>query len=169
LRFGTAAVLFIITLRLRKQPEASRIKFDKADYPKLVLMGILCIPMNQFFFLTGVKLSYASHSGIIYSLNPVFAYLIAVTRKTEKFYISKMLAILLTIIGIFFVFYEGIRQPHSADSVLLGDTFVFAVLTFSSYSAGQRDYSKIRGVKAPLLCLPSEPSLTFLFIYDLPI
>src|SRR5512134_910154 len=67
LRFGTATVLFIITLKLRKQPEVSRIKFDKADYPKLVLMGLLCIPMNQFFFLTGVKFSYASHSGIIYS------------------------------------------------------------------------------------------------------
>ena len=171
LRFGTAAVLFIITLKLRKQPEASRIKFDKADYPKLVLMGLLCIPLNQFFFLTGVKFSYASHSGIIYSLNPVFAYLIAVTRKTEKFYISKMLAILLTIIGIFFVFYEGIRQPHSADSVLLGDTLlVFAVLTFSSYLAlGKEIIAKYGALKTTSAVFTIGTIAYFpLFIYDLP-
>ena len=98
-RFSVACILFLITLKFRKQ----NLKFEKSDYPKLVIMGVLSIPINQFFFLNGVNLSYASHSGIIYSLNPVFAYLISVARKTEKFYVSKMIAILLTIIGIFFV------------------------------------------------------------------
>src|SRR5437870_3722716 len=68
-RFGTAAVLFYITLKIRKL----NLKFEKKDYPRLFLLSLLCIPLNQFFFLTGIKLTYASHSGIIYSLNPVYA------------------------------------------------------------------------------------------------
>lgn len=167
LRFGTAAVLFYITLRIRKQ----NLKFEKSDYFKLVLMGVLSIPLNQFFFLTGVKLSYASHSGIIYSLNPVFAYLIAVSRKTEKFYTSKMIAILLTIIGIFFVFYEGIRKSSAGDNVLKGDILlVFAVFTFASYLALGKEliakYGPLKTVTAVFItgCTAYIP----LFIYDVP-
>jgi drug/metabolite transporter (DMT)-like permease len=132
LRFGGASVLFYITLKLRKD----NIRFDKKDYPRLVLLGILCIPLNQFFFLTGIKSSYASHSGIIYSLNPVFAYLIAVIRKNEKFYISKLFAILITVIGIFFVFYESFVKTNQDPKIFTGDILLFfAVLTFSLYLA----------------------------------
>src|SRR5687767_3243564 len=106
LRFGAAAVLFYITLKVRGE----KLKFEKKDYPKLILLGFLCIPLNQFFFMSGISMSYASHSGIIYSLNPVFAYVISVLRKTEKFYKIKLFAILLTIIGIFFVFFEGFKS-----------------------------------------------------------
>ena len=99
-RFGLAAILFFITLKLRKQ----NLKFEKKDYPRLILLSLLCIPLNQFFFLSGIKLSFASHSGIIYSLNPVYAYVIAVVLRYEKFYYRKLFAILLTVVGIFFIF-----------------------------------------------------------------
>jgi drug/metabolite transporter (DMT)-like permease len=166
-RFGLAAVLFFITLKLRRQ----NLKFDKADYPKLVLLGILSIPMNQFFFLSGVKLSFASHSGIIYSLNPVFAYIISIARKTEKFYMSKMIAILLTIIGIFFVFYEGFTRSSAGDDVLTGDfLLVFAVLTFASYIAfGKEFISKYGALKtATGVFIAGCTAYIPLFIYDLP-
>src|SRR5437660_519298 len=65
IRFGSAALLFYITLLFRKQ----NLIFDKKDYPLLLLLAALCIPLNQFFFLTGIKMSYASHSGVLYSLN----------------------------------------------------------------------------------------------------
>ena len=129
-RFGTAAFLFYITLKARKL----NLKFDKQDYPRLILLSLLCIPLNQFFFLTGVKMSYASHSGIIYSLNPVYAYIIAVLIKYEKFYYSKLFSILLTVIGIFFIFYENFSQTDVNPDVLTGDILLlFAVLTFSMY------------------------------------
>jgi drug/metabolite transporter (DMT)-like permease len=130
LRFGLAAVLFYITLLIRK----SNLKFENKDYLKLVLLGALCIPVNQFFFLKGISMSYASHSGIIFSLNPVFAYITAVIRKQEKFYISKVFAILLTVTGIFFVFYEAVTKNQSGIDLLTGDIFLlFAVLSFSLY------------------------------------
>ena len=167
LRFSAACVLFLITLKYRKQ----NLKFDKSDYPKLVMMGVLSIPFNQFFFLNGVNLSYASHSGIIYSLNPVFAYLISVTRKTEKFYASKMIAILLTIIGIFFVFYESVTESKEGGSVLTGDfMLVFAVFTFSVYLAFGKDLVAKYGAVKTAAAVFTFGAIAYipLFIYDLP-
>lgn len=167
LRFSVACVLFLITLAYRKQ----NLKFEKSEYAKLVIMGVLSIPVNQFFFLNGVNLSYASHSGIIYSLNPVFAYLIAVTRKTEKFYISKMIAILLTIFGIFIVFYESIHGNKEGSSVLKGDfMLVFAVFTFSVYLAlGKGLVQKYGAIKtAAAVFTIGAIAYIPLFIYDLP-
>jgi drug/metabolite transporter (DMT)-like permease len=167
LRFGVAAVLFYFTLKVRRD----NLKFEKKDYPKLFLLALLCIPLNQFFFLQGIKLSYASHSGIIYSLNPVFAYVIAVLRKTEKFYYVKLIAILLTVVGIFFVFYEGLTQTTVEDNVLGGDILlVFAVLTFSTYlTLGKEIIDKYGALKVQTyVFLLGSILYVPLFIYDLP-
>ncbi len=166
-RFGLAAVLFYITLKVRKQ----NLKFDKEDYPRLVLLALLCIPLNQFFFLTGIHLSYASHSGIIYSLNPVYAYVIAVTLRYEKFYYSKLFSILLTVIGIFFIFYEGFAATNVNNEVIKGDILLLlAVFTFSMYlTLGKNIIKKYGALKVStfvflLGCIFYIP----LFIYDLP-
>ncbi len=167
IRFGAAAILFYITLKFRKL----NLKFDKKDYPRLFLLALLCIPLNQLFFLTGIKLTYASHSGIIYSLNPVYAYIIAVLIKNEKFYFSKLFAIFLTVAGIVFVFYEGFTKTAAGGNVLKGDVLLlFAVMTFSLYlTLGKTMLDKYGALKVSSFvfiwgCIFYIP----LFIYDLP-
>jgi drug/metabolite transporter (DMT)-like permease len=130
LRFGAAALLFYITARARNV----KLTFEKKDYPRLILLALLCIPLNQFFFLNGIKNSYASHSGVIYSLNPVYAYIIAISIRSEKFQYNKVIAIILTVVGIVFVFYESFTKTSIDQNVIFGDTLLlFAVLTFSMY------------------------------------
>jgi drug/metabolite transporter (DMT)-like permease len=166
IRFGAAAVLFYITLRARKL----NLKFDKKDYPRLIILALLCIPLNQFFFLTGIKQTYASHSGIIYSLNPVYAYVIAVLIKNEKFYYSKLIAILMTVIGIVFVFYEGFSKTSVESNVLGGDfLLLFAVLTFSLYlTLGKAIIDKYGALKVSAFVFICGSVLYIpLFIYDL--
>jgi drug/metabolite transporter (DMT)-like permease len=167
IRFGLAAVLFYITLKFRRL----NLKFDKKDYPRLFLLALLCVPLNQFFFLSGIKLTYASHSGIIYSLNPVYAYVISVLIKNEKFYFSKLFAIFLTVIGIVFVFYEGFTKTAVGENALKGDILLlFAVLTFSLYlTLGKSMLDKYGALKVSTFvfiwgCIFYIP----LFIYDLP-
>jgi drug/metabolite transporter (DMT)-like permease len=129
-RFGAAAILFYITAKFYK----INLKFDRKDYPRLLLLAMLCIPLNQYFFLNGIKASYASHSGVIYSLNPVYSYLLAITIRSEKFEYKKIVSILLTVAGIALVFYEGIANTTMNQNVLGGDfLLLFAVLTFAMY------------------------------------
>ncbi|MFI5144314.1 MAG: DMT family transporter [Ignavibacteria bacterium] len=165
IRFGAAAVLFLITLLIRK----GNLRFEKGEYPKLILLAFLCIPVNQFFFLTGIQHSYASHSGVIYSLNPVFAYLIAISRKYEKFYFSKLIAIILTIVGVFFVFYDGLTSTGANPEVVGGDTLLlFAVLSFSLYLAlGKELIEKYGALKVSTYVFLAGSVLYIpLFIYD---
>jgi len=166
-RFGFAAILFYITLKIRKQS----LRFDKEDYPRLILLSLLCIPLNQFFFLTGIKLSLASHSGIIYSLNPVYAYVIAVLMKYEKFSYSKLFSIVMTVIGIFFIFYESFSGTSIDGDVLRGDVLLlFAVLTFSAYlTLGKNMIAKYGALKvSSFVFLLGSIFYIPLFIYDLP-
>lgn len=167
IRFGLAAILFYITLKARKQ----NLKFDRKDYPRLILLSALCIPLNQFFFLSGIKLSFASHSGIIYSLNPVYAYVIAVVLGYEKFYYRKLFAILLTVAGIFFIFYEGFTASTLNSEVMKGDLLLlFAVLTFSLYlTLGKKTIDKYGALKtSTFVFLIGSVLYIPLFIYDLP-
>lgn len=167
IRFGLAAILFYITLKARKQ----NLKFDRKDYPRLILLSALCIPLNQFFFLSGIKLSFASHSGIIYSLNPVYAYVIAVVLGYEKFYYRKLFAILLTVAGIFFIFYEGFTASTINSEVMKGDLLLlFAVLTFSLYlTLGKKTIDKYGALKTSTFVFLTGSVLYIpLFIYDLP-
>ncbi len=166
-RFGTAAILFYITLKIRKQD----LKFERKDYPRLLLLSLLCIPLNQFFFLSGIKLSLASHSGIIYSLNPVYAYIIAVLIRYEKFQLSKLFSILLTVLGIVFIFYEGITASQVNNNVISGDVLLlFAVLTFSMYlTLGKNIIEKYGALKASaFIFIVGSIFYVPLFIYDLP-
>lgn len=166
-RFGTAAILFYITLKARKLD----LKFERKDYPRLLLLALLCIPLNQFFFLTGIIMSFASHSGIIYSLNPVYAYVIAVLFKYEKFYVSKLFSILLTVVGIFFIFWESFSGTSVNNTVVSGDILLlFAVLTFSMYlTLGKTTIEKYGALKTSTFVFLAGSVLYIpLFIYDLP-
>lgn len=166
-RFGTAAILFYITLKVRRLD----LKFERKDYPRLLLLALLCIPLNQFFFLTGIKMSFASHSGIIYSLNPVYAYVVAVLFKYEKFYISKLFSILLTVVGIFFIFWENFSGTSVNNTVVSGDILLlFAVLTFSMYlTLGKTTIEKYGALKtSTFVFLVGSVMYIPLFIYDLP-
>lgn len=166
-RFGAAAVLFYITARFYK----INLKFEKRDYPRLFFLAMLCIPLNQYFFLTGIKSSYASHSGVIYSLNPVYSYLLAIAIRSEKFEVKKISSIFLTVAGIALVFYEGIANTTMSRNVLGGDfLLLFAVLTFSMYlTFGKKLIDKYGALKVSAFAFIwgtvfNIPAL----IYDLP-
>lgn len=137
LRFGTATVLFNLLFIYKRQSY----KFDRADLNRFLILGALVIPINQFFFLNGVNLSFASHSGVTYACTPLFAYFIMIGLKHEKFSLRRLIPILLTIFGIFFVFYDAIMKSKSSDSnVLLGDIMlVFAVLSWAAYITLSKD------------------------------
>lgn len=137
LRFGTATILFNLLFLYKKQTY----KFDRIDLNRFLIIGALVIPINQFFFLNGVNLSFASHSGVTYACTPLFAYFILINLKHEKFSVKKLVPILLTIFGIFFVFYDAIMKSKSTDSnVLLGDILlVFAVLSWAAYITLSKD------------------------------
>ncbi|MDQ3020252.1 MAG: DMT family transporter [Bacteroidota bacterium] len=133
LRFGVVVILLLIVFKLRKQ----NFKIDRKDYLLFFILGLLVIPVNQFCFLEGIKMSVASHSGVLYACTPLIIYLISIKLKNEEFNLRKLLTISLTIIGILIIFYENIASPKvTGVNYLLGDTLLFfAVASWSVYLA----------------------------------
>jgi drug/metabolite transporter (DMT)-like permease len=107
---------------------------------------------------------------VIYSLNPVFAYLLGVAGNTERFYLSKLFAILLTVTGIFFVFYENLSSGSIASPVIIGDIYlILAVLSFSLYlSLGKKVIDRYGALKVTTFAFISG-SIAYLpfFLLDL--
>jgi len=131
IRFGIATILLIIVFKFRKQ----NFRIDRSDKIMFLILGALVIPINQFFFLEGISLSTASHSGIIYSCTPLFAYILSIIIKSDKFYYKKLFTIILTITGIFFVFYDNINKTNFNNANLItGDIMlIFAVASWAAY------------------------------------
>jgi drug/metabolite transporter (DMT)-like permease len=133
LRFGLATALLLLVCAHRK----INLKIEKEDYLKFLFTGFLVIPFNQIVFLVGIKLSAASHSGVLYSCTPMIVYVTSIFLKHEKFQLKKIFTISLTIIGIFLIFYENaVNVNKDGHDILIGDILLFfAVLSFGMYLA----------------------------------
>jgi len=131
LRFSIACVLLTVIFLYRKNSYS----IDKKDYFRFLILGALVIPINQFCFLKGVSMSSASHSGVIYSATPLFAYIISIGLKSEKFNFRKLSVIIMSILGIFVIFYENLIKIKTSDSnVFWGDVLlVCAVMSWAAY------------------------------------
>ncbi|MBK6773579.1 MAG: EamA family transporter [Ignavibacteria bacterium] len=133
LRFGVATLLLLTVFLIKK----NNFRIEKKDYKLFLFLGALVIPINQICFLEGVKLSAASHSGILYASTPLIIYLISVKLKNEIFSLRKLLFISLTIAGIAVIFYENITAVKTSGfGILTGDILLFfAVASWSVYLA----------------------------------
>jgi len=167
-RFGLATVLLFIFFKVK----GISFKIDRKDILYLVMLGALCIPVNQFFFLVGIKMSTASNSGVMYALTPMIAYLISIYIKNEKYNFKKLITISLTIIGIVIIFWESLLQSLEQQSNLfLGNILLFfAVSSWAIYvTLSKKMIDKYGSLKTSTLAFIAGMILFIpLFIYDLP-
>lgn len=165
-RFGIADVLLIIIFLLRH----NTLKIEKSDVLRFLILGALVLPINQFCFLKGVSLSTASHSGVTYSLTPLFAYLISIRIKHEKYSHGKLFSILLSIVGIIVIFYENLLNASTSTSLYGDILLLFAVLSWAFYLTLSKDMvAKYGAVKTSTISFTTGVILYIpLLIYDLP-
>jgi len=166
IRFGIADILLLIIFFFRK----NNFKIDKSDLLRFLILGALVLPINQFCFLEGVSLSTASHSGVTYSLTPLFAYLISIKIKHEKYSHGKLFSILLSIIGIIVIFYENFVNSNKSTT-LSGDILLLcAVSSWAFYLTLSKDMvAKYGALKTSTISFSTGLIMYIpIFLYDLP-
>lgn len=167
-RFGFAGILFLVIFIIKKH----NFKIDKEDGLRFLVLGILVIPINQFCFLKGVSLSTASHSGVMYSLTPLFSFFLSIKLRNEFFSAKKLFSILISIIGIFIVFYESLILTTKSESTLLwGDILLFlAVFSWAAYlTIGNDMVKKYGAIKTSTIAFWIGLILYIpVFIWDIP-
>lgn len=135
-RFGLAAGLLWLTRRFigRRDAEAAVRPVDRSDWPRLWLAAALCVPINQFCFLLGVKLANASHAGLFYALNPVIVYLLTLALGTARLGLRMSLATVLAFGGAAVIGWERL-QIEGDWAFFVGDVLLLgAVASWAAYS-----------------------------------
>lgn len=139
-RFGLASLIFIAILAIRREIYIIR----KSDWPLLIWLAILAVPINQGFFLVGLSLTPPSHPALLYATSPVWVYLISAWRGEEHFTRQKSIGIAVALIGVMAFFLEkGIAM---ALNDLLGDFLILiAVWAWAAYTVYGRPLAQRRG------------------------
>jgi drug/metabolite transporter (DMT)-like permease len=128
LRFVLAAgVLWPLVRGLRGTPT-----IERRDRKRLVLLGMLAVPLNQGLFLYGMQWASASHAALLYALTPTFVVSLGVWSGNSPPTRSQLLGIALAFLGVLTLLVQ--RGLHFDSRSVAGDLCVFvAVIMWALY------------------------------------
>src|SRR3989339_502842 len=103
LRSGIAAGVYGIWM-LFNHKKVKRI--ERKDWLKVLLLGILNVPLNQFLFLSAIKLTTAPNAALAYALTPAFVLILAISFFGEKGTTRKVIGIIIAFCGTALILFE---------------------------------------------------------------
>jgi drug/metabolite transporter (DMT)-like permease len=130
LRASIAATVYVIWMLFNRK---KLIKIERSDWKTVLLLGLLNIPLNQFLFLTAVKLTTAPNVSLAYALTPAFVMILAISFFNEKASLQKIIGVIIAFTGTLFILFErGIDL--SSDNfwgfvIVLSASFFYALYT----------------------------------------
>jgi drug/metabolite transporter (DMT)-like permease len=142
-RFCLASLVFLGLNVLRRD----HFSFRKSEWPLLVFLGLLAIPLNQCMFLFGLSYTQPTHPALLFATTPVWVYLLSVRRGEEALSRRKTMGIIVALIGVLAFFMEkGITLKLD---YLFGDSItMIAVWSWATYTVVGRPLVKRRGAMA---------------------
>lgn len=115
-------------VRFRSVPRLAR-----ADWLRLVLLGLLGVSVNQGLFLYGIHFTSPLHASLLYAFTPVLVLLGAVLWIGERLTWLRSVAVACAAVGVFLVLSS--RGLDLSRGPLRGDLFVLvAVVAWSSFT-----------------------------------
>lgn len=93
--------LLLITLARRRT-----LRVERADLPKLLWIGILGLPLNQFLYLYGIQYTTAANGALLYATTPVFVLLLSYYVLKERMSARKSIGVGLAFLGVVIVIFE---------------------------------------------------------------
>lgn len=134
-RFGAAGVLLVLTAKAL----GLRWSITPANRRLIIGLGVLCVPVNQFGFLVGIKLANASHAAIAYALVPLLVYWISLFLGRTTFTLRMGLASAVAFAGAAVVDLsttQAVSQPAQFGlGVFVGDLLLLlAALSWSLFA-----------------------------------
>ena len=129
IRLGVgAATLYVLNLRLRKS-----LRIERRDWTFVVITGLIGIVIHQFIQLAGLKVTSATNTGWILTLNPPVAGILGWLLLKEKVTSQKVIGLAIAMLGVALLISKG----HLSELSLLknwGDTLaLISIGTWSIY------------------------------------
>ncbi|MBI3872571.1 MAG: DMT family transporter [candidate division Zixibacteria bacterium] len=96
---------------------------ERSDWPALLLLSFLIVPVNQAFFLYGMKYTTPTHAALLYGMTPVLVFVMAIIMLGERPTLMKKIGIPIAFAGVAVVISQkGLAWSPKAR---LGDFLVF--------------------------------------------
>ncbi len=86
--------------------KGSKLKIERQDWKTMVLLGLIAIPINQFFYLYGMKFTTAANGALLYAITPVIVLVLSRVILKERVTVKKTLGIALAFVGVSIVVFE---------------------------------------------------------------
>ncbi len=109
-------------------------KIDRSDWPRVILLSLVSVPINQLIYLVGMSKTMPSHASLLYGTTAVFALFLSAGLGYERISRHKVAAIVLALGGLILVVTRGGQFDVSSD-LFMGDVLIFlAVLAWATYT-----------------------------------
>lgn len=144
-RGGLSVAAYATWMLIRRQPFA---RIERSDWPMLVMLGIINIPMNQLMFVWGLRYTTPPDASLAYALSPAFVLVISRILGHEQLTRAKVYGIACAIAGTLIVLLEkglSMRSEHLFGNIIE----LCASLSWSFFTVfGRRMSIKIGAVYA---------------------
>ncbi len=121
---GVLSVIFII--------REKKIRIQKEDYLLVIWISFIAIPINQFFYLYGMKFTLAANGALLYATTPAFVLVFSRFLLGESLTKYKVLGVAVAFIGVSIVIFE--RGVDFSSDYFFGNVMILiAVVAWSLY------------------------------------
>ncbi|MCX6140593.1 MAG: DMT family transporter [Candidatus Kapabacteria bacterium] len=97
-------------------------RIDREDIPRLLLLGLINMPINQLLFIWGVKYTTAPNASLAYALTPAFVVIIMLMFWKQRPGLKRLLGVCVAFLGATIVLVD--RGAGFAPSQTLGNVMV---------------------------------------------
>jgi RarD protein len=125
----------------------------RGDLPLILFLSLLAIPVNQFFFLYGIRYSTAANAALLYATTPALVLLLSRILLGERLTRRKVTGVAIAFAGVLLVILE--RGPDASLQYVYGNAIIFiAVVAWSTYTAyGKRLIARVGPIGASSITL----------------
>jgi drug/metabolite transporter (DMT)-like permease len=133
LRFVVASLVMALVLKLRGES----FKIDPEDLKSLLWLAVVANAAYQFLFVIGLSKTRAGNAGLLMALTPVFAYIVGVLGRRERFNPKVLFGIALSFSGVTLIILMGSAQVSfgatwRGDLLMMGAAFCWGWYTGAS-------------------------------------
>jgi drug/metabolite transporter (DMT)-like permease len=158
MRTVIAAVALLWVYRRWKSPNRPALRRD--EYPRLCLIGVCGIAVNQMCFLIGLSLTSAGHASLVIGLTPFMVLFLAWFRGQEAFTTKRALGLAVAVCGMMLL-----QKPSASAQTasLAGDLLILgAGLSFAIYTVFGKELAAEHGGMAVIAVSYAAASVALL-------
>jgi drug/metabolite transporter (DMT)-like permease len=133
LRAVGASLVFLMILFAAEKRWNIFHKVERKDMGRMVILGLLNVPINQLLFLNGIKYTTPANSALLYAMTPALVFLFTAILHSERPSFKKGLGIAIAFAGVGIIMFERgveLRPEHTTGNILI----FIAVMAWSLFT-----------------------------------